>query len=190
MVFNWSLRDSKSPGLFSVFWPFSIMSYFGWSPCIPLFSSPPVPLVNVPKAIITIGRIVTFLFHSFFQFPRKFQILILLFIYFQFYSVVSRDSNVHNFAISLFLLIIIMSGRLAEIKWSVCMWKSRRDLCVSFSRTDVGLCIYHLFVWSNWNFLLNSQWITLHLQSCLVLHSFCANLLHLLIIDRFVSITT
>ncbi len=32
---------------------------------------------------------------------------------------------------------------------------------MSFSRTAAGLCIYYLFVWSNLNFLLISQWITL-----------------------------
>ena len=71
-----------------------------------------------------------------------------------------------------FLLLIIMrSGLLAGIRWSVCMLKSHRSLCVSFSRTGAGLCIYHLFVWSNWNFLHISQlW--------LALYSFCANLLH------------
>ena len=37
------------------------------------------------------------------------------------------------------------------------------------------LCIYHLFVWSNFNFLHISQWITLPTQLCLVLYSFCAN---------------
>ena len=47
-----------------------------------------------------------------------------------------------------------------------------------FSSTDVGLCINHLFLWSNWNFLHNSQSISLPTQSCLVLNSFCANLLH------------
>ena len=45
------------------------------------------PLVTVPKAPITIGIIVTFMFHSFFQFPSKFQVHILL-TFFQFYSVV------------------------------------------------------------------------------------------------------
>ena len=46
------------------------------------------------------------------------------------------------------LLFIIRSGLLAEMRESVCMSKSHRSLCVSFSRTDAGLCIYHLFVWS------------------------------------------
>ena len=58
------------------------------------------------------------------------------------------------------------------------MSKFHRNLCVLFSRTCAGLYIYHLFVWSNLNFLHNSQWITLPTLSCLVLYSFCANLLH------------
>ena len=32
MVFYWSLSNSKSPGLFSVFWPILIMLLSGWSP--------------------------------------------------------------------------------------------------------------------------------------------------------------
>ena len=86
-----------------------------------------------------------------------------------------------------FLLIIIMSGILAEIRWSVCMSKSHRSLCVWFSWTGAGLCIYHLFVWSNLNFLHISQWINLPIQSFLVLYSFCANLLHSLIMWLIVS---
>ena len=46
----------------------------------------------VLKAPITIGIIVTCMFHSFFfQFPGKVDLLILPFTLFQFYSVVSRD---------------------------------------------------------------------------------------------------
>ena len=58
---------------------------------------------------------------------------------------------------------------------------------VSFSGTDSGFCIYHLFEWSNFNFLHNSQWITLPTQRCLVIYSFCANLLHSLIMWLIVS---
>ena len=47
--------------------------------------------------------------------------------------------------------------------------------------------IYHLFVWSNLNFLQISQWIILPTQSCLVLFSFYANLLHSLVIWLMVS---
>ena len=86
-----------------------------------------------------------------------------------------------------FLLIIMRSGLLAEIRWFVCMSKSNRSLWVLFSRTGAGLCIYHLFVWSNLNFWHIFQWITLPTQSCLVLYSFCANLLHSLIMWLMVS---
>ena len=79
------------------------------------------------------------------------------------------------------------SGLLAGIRWSVWMLKSHRSLCVSFSRTGAGLCIYHLFVWSNWNFLHISQWITFPTQSCLALYSLCDNLLHSLIMWLIVS---
>ena len=79
--------------------------------------------------------------------------------------------------ISFFLLIIIRSGLLAGISWSVCMLKSYRSLWVSFSRTGAGLCLYYLLVWSNFNFLHISQWINLPTHSCLALYSFCANLL-------------
>ena len=58
---------------------------------------------------------------------------------------------------------------------------------MSFSRTGAGLCIYHLLAWSNLNFFHISQWITLPIQSCLVLYSFCANLLHSLIMWLIVS---
>ena len=81
----------------------------------------------------------------------------------------------------LFLLIIIRSGFLAEIRRSVCMSKSIRSLCVSFSWTGARLCICHLLVWSNFIFLHISQLVTLPSQSCLVLYSLCANLLHSLI---------
>ena len=86
-------------------------------------------------------------------------------------------SKARNFANSLFLSIIIRSGFLVEIKWSVCLSKSHRILCVSLYRTAAALCLYHLLVWSNLNFFYIPQWITLPTQLCLVLYSFCANLL-------------
>ena len=130
------------------------------------------PFVTVPKVPIPIGMIFTFMFHSFFIFPKKVEVFILLITFLQFYSVVNQNSKVDNFASYLsfffFLLIIIRFGRLVEIRWSVCMSKSHRSLCVTFSRTDAGLCIYHLSVWSNLNFLYIFQWITLLTQSSLV----------------------
>ena len=86
-----------------------------------------------------------------------------------------------------FLFIIIRSGLRAEIRCPVCISKSHRSLWVSFSRTGSQLCIYHLFVWSNLNFLHISQCITFPTQSCLALYSFYSNLLHSLIMWLLVS---
>ena len=55
---------------------------------------------------------------------------------------------IHNLVGSLFSLAITWSGRLAENRWTVCISKSQGCLCVSFSRTDAGLCIFHLFIWA------------------------------------------
>ena len=123
-----------------------------------------------------------------FQFPCNVEVIILLFTFFQFCFVVAGTAKSTILQIFLFfLLITIKYGLLAEIRRSVCMSKLDWSLYVPFSRTGAGLCIYHLFVWSNLNFLYISQWITLPTQSCVVLYSFCANLLHSLIMWLMVS---
>ena len=86
-----------------------------------------------------------------------------------------------------FFLINTESGLLARIEWSICIWKSQRISCISFSRKDPSLCIYHLSVRSNLDFLHYSQWITFSNQSCLLLYSFCVGFLHLLFMWLTVS---
>ena len=112
MVFYWRLSDSKSPHISRT--SLSILAYLNSAVVWMVFNRPPTskssgpfnnPLVTVPKAPITIGIIATSMFHSFFQFPRKVEVLILLFAFFHFYSVVSRDSKVDNFANALFFVI-------------------------------------------------------------------------------------
>ena len=76
---------------------------------------------------------------------------------------------------------IIKSALLAEIRWSACVWKSHRILCVIFTRTESALCIYNVVVCFNFTFLHNSQWISFPTQSFLVLYSFLASLLHSII---------
>ena len=145
------------------------------------------PLVTVPKAPITISITLTFMFHSFFfNSLARSRYLSLFSLSFNFILWSTGTGKSTILQVLTFLLIIIRSGRLAEIRWSVCISKSLRSLWVSFSRIDSKLCIYHLFVWSNLNSLHNYQWITLPTQSCLVLY-FCANLLHSLIIWLMVS---
>ena len=55
-----------------------------------------------------------------------------------------------------FFFTITGSGSLAEIKWFVCISNFQRILCVSFSRMDSGLHLYHWLRWSNFSFLHNS----------------------------------
>ena len=71
-----------------------------------------------------------------------------------------------------FSLICCRSGLLAGIRWSICLSKSQRILCFSITRTDSCFCIYHLFPWSNLNFLHDSQKITFPTRSSLVLYFF------------------
>ena len=109
--FHWSLSDSKSPQVsracLRILAVLSNAVVWIVSTRPPTFkSSRPFnnPLVIVPKAPITIGTIVTFMLHSFFQFSSKVEVLILLFPFLQIYSVVSQNSKVDNFANSLFLV--------------------------------------------------------------------------------------
>ena len=156
MVFHRRLSDSKSSQLSRIL--LSILSVFNnvvvWmvSTRLLISKSPNPfnnPLVTVPKAPITIGIIVIFMF-QFFQFPSKVQTLILLFTFFQFYSVVSLERKFHNFASSFFFFFFffffsIRSGLLAEISWSICMSNSHTSWCVLFSGTDAGLSIYYYY---------------------------------------------
>ena len=116
--------------------------------------------------------------HSFFNFLSKSRYLSFFSHSFSFILWAAGTAKSKTLQVHFFLLIIIKSGRLAEIRWSVCMSKSHRSFCMSFSRTCAGLCLYHLLEWSNLNFLHISQWITLPTQSCLVLYFFCTNFLY------------
>ena len=111
MVFLWGLSDSKFPlvsrNLHSilanlnnaVFWMVSTRPVISKSSSLCTN-----PLMTVPRAATTIGITVTFMFHSFFLFPCKIDVFILLFAVFQFYSVVSSDSKANNSVIFFFLV--------------------------------------------------------------------------------------
>ena len=152
----------------------------------------PTSKSSSPFSNPSICIIVTFMFHSFFNSLARSRYLSFFSHSFSFilWSAVTAKLTIVQ-VLSLFFffffLIIIRSGLLVEIRWSVCKSKSQRSLYVSLSRTAARLCIYHLFVWSNLNFLRISLWITLPTHSCLVLYSFWANLLHSLIMWLMVS---
>ena len=129
MVFHWSLSESKSPQVSRT--RLRILAILSNAVVWIVSTRPPTskssrpfnnPLVIVPNAPITIGTIVTFMFPQLFQFSSKVEVLSLLSPFLQIYSVVHRDSKVESFADSLFFLLIIMrSGLLAGIRWSICM---------------------------------------------------------------------
>ena len=116
----------------------------------------------------------------FFQFPIKVEVLILLFTFFQSYSVVSRNIKVHNFANSLFFFVdkVWSSGR----DYVICSYVKIPKEFLCFILQDrcwvVPIPFVRMVKYSNLNFLHNFQWITFPTQSCLLLYSFCANLLH------------
>ena len=127
MVFYWSLSDSKSPQVSRT--SLSILAVLNnevvWVVCNRLLiskSSSPFnnPLVTVPKAPITIGIIVTFMFHSLFNSRARSRYLSFFSFSFNFIQWSAGTCEFFFF----FFLFIIYSGRLAEFRWSVCMSKS------------------------------------------------------------------
>ena len=174
MVFHWSLSDSKSPQVSRT--RLRILAVLSNAVVWIVSTRPPTskssrpfnnPLVIVPNAPITIDTIVTFMFHSFFNSLARSKYLSFFLLSFRFilWSAGTAKSTILQILFSLFFLLIIMrSDLLTGIRLHVCMLKSYRSLYKSFSRTGAGLCIYHLFVWSKWNFLHISQWITLPTQ--------------------------
>ena len=95
----------KSPGLFPVFWPFSIMLWFRWSPLVRQLPYTLGPLIIIQllcqkhqSQLVQSSLSCSIVF----QFSNKVEELILLFTFFQFYSMFSRESKVDTFASSLF----------------------------------------------------------------------------------------
>ena len=113
MVLHWSLSDSKSPRVprtrnrILAVLSNAVVWIVSTRPPISMSSRPfNNPLVVVPNAPITIGTILTFMFHSFFQFSSKVEVLIFLITYLQIYSVVRRESKVDNFTNFLFFFFV------------------------------------------------------------------------------------
>ena len=180
MVFHWSLSDSKSPQVSRT--RLSILAVLSnavvWIVSTrPLTSKSSVPfnnpLIIVPNAPITIGTIVTFMFHSFFNSLARSRYLSFFSLSFIFilWSAGTPKSTILQILFFFYWLL-----------WGLVFWPGLGDPFVCS-----GLCIYHLFVWSNFNFLHISQWTTLPTQSCLAFYSFCANLLHSLIMWLILS---
>ena len=134
MVFQWSLSDSKSQVSMTLL---SILAVLNnavvWMVSIrPLISKSygpfSKPLVTVPNAPIT----------KFFNSLARSRYLSFFSYSFSFILWSTRTAKSTIVQVLFFLLIIIRSGFLAKIRWSVCMSKSHRSLCVLFSRKGAG----------------------------------------------------
>ena len=87
------------------------------------------PVLSEP---MTTDITVTFMFHSFFNSLARSR-------YLSFFSLLfcgQPELQIPQFGKVSFFLIITRSGLLVEIRGSVCISKSQRSLCVSFSKTD------------------------------------------------------
>ena len=153
MVFEGILCDSKSPLVSRTL--FIILAHRNNAlvcmvcscPLISKFSSSYIkPLEIVPSAPITNGITVTFMFHIFFSSQASSCNKSLIS---QFFSVVCWDSKIYYSIGSLFCWLSLG----LVVRWSICISKWQRSVCVSFSWTDSVLCIYYVCVWPNFTFL-------------------------------------
>ena len=154
MVFHWSLGDIKSPQVSRTL--LSIMANLNNAVVWMVFTRPLIYkspclfinlVVTVPRAPITIGINVVCMFSSFFNFQPKsrylslFHLLSILFC-----GKLGQQQSQQFCKFSFYFVDYYKVWSSAEIRRSVSMLKSHRGLCVSFSRTDAGLCVCHLFV--------------------------------------------
>ena len=111
------------------------------------------PLVSVPKAPITIGIIVSFMFHRFFNSLARSRYLSLFSDTFSF--ILWSTWTAKSTTLQIFFFYYYYYYK---------VWSSVRDLVIRLyikvpqelvrviSRSGAGLCIYHLSAWSNLNF--------------------------------------
>ena len=135
MVFHWSLSDSKSLQVSGTL--LSILAVLNNAVVWRVSTRPPTskssspfsnPLVTVPNAPITIGIIVTCMFHSFFSSLARSRYLSFFSHSFSFilWSAGTEKATILQ-VLFFFLLIIFKSGLLAGIRWTVCILKSHRS---------------------------------------------------------------
>ena len=164
MVFHWSLSDSKSP---LVSWTLlSILAVLNNAVVWIVSTRPPTskssslfnnPLVTVSKAPITIGIIVTFMFHSFFSSLARSRYLSFFSHSFSFILWSAGTAKSTILQILFFCCWLLLGLVFWPIFSDPSICQSPIGVYVSYFMRDAGLCIYHLFVWSNFNFLHISQ---------------------------------
>ena len=163
MVFYWSLSDIKSSQVSKIL--VSILANLNngvvWMVLLVLLFPSPLALLPIlwwqyrqrQLQLVLLSLLSPTVFFS--SLARS-TYLYLFLLSFSFTLWSAKTTKTSVWRVLFFLLTITRSDRLAAITSSVCSSKSQRSLCASFSRTDSGLCIYHLFVWFDLNFLHNS----------------------------------
>ena len=188
MVFHGSLSDSKSSQVSRTL--LSILAVLNNAVVRMVSTRPPTSkssspfsnhLVTVPNAPITIGIIVTCMSHSFFNSLARSR-------YLSFFSHSSSfilwSARIAKSIILQFLFIcVVFRPRLGE----PCVCQSPIRIYVCYFQGQVLGCVYTICLY-------DQTWISctfprgpLPTRSCLVLYSFCANLLHSLIMWLMVS---
>ena len=144
----------RSTGLFSVFWPILISCSLDWfflSIYLQVFQSLYQSFGDFPSAPSPIGITITFMFHSFLVFSQNLGIY-LSFRFLLFLLCWDGKFTIKQFLfINLFIFVITKFARLAEIRWSVWISKSQKNLYVLFTRTNYWFYTFHFFVWSNFS---------------------------------------
>ena len=133
----------RSSGLFSVFWPIfnnAVLWMVSVRPPIFKFSSPWWSFWVPPS---TVGISVTFRFYSFFS--QSTWTLFSFPLIFTPWSAGTVKSIIRQVLIFFFFVINLISW--LGLGLSVCISKSQRILCISFSRADSGLYMYHSVEW-------------------------------------------
>ena len=142
---------------------------------LPLISS--YPLRIVAKALIT------FIFHRFILVLRQDPSIYLFIFLLSFISTLwfIQTGKSTRWLALFFLSINTRSGLLIGFSDPFVFQNPREFYEYHFLGTESGFSLYYLAVWSNFNLLHNSLSIAFPTQSYLLLYSFCACLLHSLI---------
>ena len=141
MVFHWSLSDSKSPQVSRNL--LSILSVFNNAVVCMVSTRPPTskssrpfnnPLFTMPIAPITIGTIVTFMFHSFFNYLARSKYL---------------SSCPHSISFILWsagtaksTILQILFFFSCWLSYGLVFWQRLGDLCVCQSPIGVYACYF------------------------------------------------
>ena len=138
----------RSPGPFSVFWSILAMLYFRWSPLVFRSQDLPTPLLSLwgslqarQLLLVSLRASCPITFLILWQGPSTY--LSFRYLWFSSCGLLGRQNSLF-YRFSFFPLIITRSGILAGIRWSVCMTKSQRILCVSFLG-QILACVYTIF---------------------------------------------